>query len=263
MASPLVKVTVHAPAGSIILNRPEKRNALSRAMIGELSQALDDLHKEKRVRGVILTATGDVFSAGMDLAEMHSTAKQEREKAHAQWYQDSVDYRELLEKMWRFPKPIVAAVNGPALAGGAGLILACDIAVAANDASIGFPEPIRGIVAGMVIPFLVFRVGGAHAARLVLSGCRMDADEAHRIGLFSELVRPDKVWAHSVELVRELAKSAPEAVQLTKKMLNETVGEYLMTLLSTGAAISATSRTTESAQEGMAAFLEKRDPVWP
>jgi enoyl-CoA hydratase/carnithine racemase len=263
MAEPILKVTVHAPAGTIILNRPEKRNALSRAMLQDLVTAFDDLHGEKRVRGVILTGSGSAFSSGMDLSEMLETAKKERAEAHIEWYEDSMRYREVLEKMWRFPKPIIAAVNGPALAGGAGLVLASDVVVAADNATIGFPEPLRGIVAGMVAPYLAFRVGGAHAARMLLLAHSLDAAEAHRIGLFSELVRPDKVWARASELVKQCSLSAPEAMQLTKRMINETIGEQVLTLLAAGAAVSATSRTTEAAHEGLAAFIEKREPKWP
>jgi len=114
MSAPLVRVNVHQHAGTIILNRPEKRNALSRALIAEISQAFDDLHQERRVRAVILTGAGPAFCAGMDLQEMQETSQQER--PYDQWQHDAEIYQELLEKMLRFPKPIIAAVNGPAVA---------------------------------------------------------------------------------------------------------------------------------------------------
>jgi len=260
MTAPLVRVNVHQHAGTIILNRPDKRNALSRALIGEISQALDDLHQERRVRAVVLTGAGSAFCAGMDLQEMQETSQQER--PHDQWQQDAEIYQELLEKMLRFPKPIIAAVNGPAVAGGAGLVLACDIVLGAHEARFGLPEPLRGIVAGLVTPLLVFRIGGGQSANLLLTSRMIDSAEAFRLGLFHELVVGDKLWARAVEVAGECAKGAPEALQLTKKMLNETVGEYLNVLLSAGAAVSATARTTEAAREGLAAFLEKREPDW-
>jgi methylglutaconyl-CoA hydratase len=260
MAAPLVKVHVHQHTGTIILNRPEKRNALNRTMIAELDQALGDLHMERRVRAVILTGGGTYFCAGMDLGEMLETSRQN--DAHARWAEDATIYQDLLETMLRFPKPLIAAVAGPALAGGAGLLLACDMAIAAEGATFGVPEPRRGLVAGIVSPLLAFRVGAGHAGHLLLTGRTVDTAWAHRIGLVQEVVNPDHLWPRAVEIANECALGAPEALQLTKRMLNETIGEHLRTLLTAGAAVSATARTTEAAAEGLAAFIEKRQPVW-
>jgi methylglutaconyl-CoA hydratase len=164
--------------------------------------------------------------------------------------------------MLRFPKPIIAAVNGPAVAGGAGLMLACDIVLASPVATFGLPEPRRGIVAGIVSPLLAFRIGAGRSARLLLESAMIDAAEAYRIGLYHELVETNQLWARAVHVAGECAQGAPEALLLTKRMLNETIGEHLFTLLSAGAAASATARTTEAAAEGVAAFLEKRPPQW-
>jgi methylglutaconyl-CoA hydratase len=258
---PLVKIHVHEHAGTIILNRPEKRNALSRAMLAELAQALDDLHQERQVRAVILAGSGPAFCAGMDLAEMQTTSR--ADDALAKWRDDSVAYRDLIETMLRFPKPLIAAVGGPAMAGGAGLVLACDLVVAAETASFGLPEPRRGLVAGMVTPLLAFRIGAGRAAYLLLSAQTIAAAEAHRIGVYHEIVAADHLWPRANELAGQCAACAPEALLLTKRMLNETVGEQLTTMLTAGAAVSATARTTDSAAEGLAAFLEKREPKWP
>jgi methylglutaconyl-CoA hydratase len=255
-----VIVKVNLPSGTIILNRPDKRNALSRQMIADLVQAFDDLHGERRVRAVILIGSGPAFCAGMDLAEMQETAKQP--DALSQWHEDAVIYRELIDKMLLFPKPIIAAVNGPAVAGGAGLVLASDIVIGTPAAKFGFPEPRRGIVAGMVSPLLAFRIGASHAANLLLTARTIEAAEAMRIGLYHEIVAGDLVWVRGNEIAGEIAKSAPEALLLTKKLLNETIGEHLSVQLSAGAAASATSRTTDAAREGLAAFLEKREPKW-
>ena len=255
-----LQIKKHAPSGTIILNRPEKRNALSRELLEELQQAFHDLHQEKHVRAVILTGAGSVFCAGMDLAEMQATAQSEN--AHAQWFEDAAQYKELLETMLRFPKPIIAAVNGPAIAGGLGLVLASDLVIAAPTANFGLPEPRRGLVAGLVSPLLVFRVGASHAARLLFTCEPIDVAAGQRIGLVHELVDYDTAWARAHELAGQVALGAPESLQLTKRMLNETIGEQLFTLLGAGAANSATARTTEAAAEGLAAFLEKRDPKW-
>jgi methylglutaconyl-CoA hydratase len=255
-----VTVKVNHPSGTIILNRPDKRNALTRQMLADIAQAFDDLHQERKVRAVILTGAGTAFCAGMDLAEMQETAQQP--DAMQMWHNDAVLYRELLDVMLRFPKPIIAAVNGPAMAGGAGLMLASDVVLAAPEANFGLPEPRRGIVAGLVSPLLVFRIGASHAANLLLTARTIEPTEALRIGLYHEVVPGEFVWARAQELAGEIAKSAPEALLLTKRMLNETIGEHLGTQLSAGAAASATARTTDAAREGLAAFLEKREPQW-
>ncbi len=257
---PLVKIQVHEHTATVTLNRPDKRNALSRGLLKELHQSLDDLHQERRVRGVIVTGAGRAFCAGMDLSEMLATTEQEDRLA--QWHADSLIYHDLIETMLRFPKPLVAAVNGPAVAGGAGLAMACDLVVASENATFGFPEPRRGIVAGMVAPLLAFRIGAGHAGYLLLTAQIIGAQQAHRFGLFHELVSDELVWARANQLVGELAKSAPEALQMTKRLLNETIGEQLTSQLAAGAAVSAASRTTEAAAEGLAAFLEKREPKW-
>ena len=255
-----VKVTTNAPSGTVVLNRPEKRNALSRSMLLELQQAFEDLHQEQSVRAVILTGSGSCFCAGMDLDEMRTTASHPTRQA--QWYQDVVSYKQLIETMLSFPKPIIAAVNGPVVAGGVGLTLAADIVVATGAAQFGLPETRRGLVAGLVAPLLHFRVGGGIASRLLLTAQTVSADQAYKWNLYHELVGEDVVWARSHEIAQMCAESAPTSLQLTKKLLNETIAETLTTMLSAGAAASATSRTTESAAEGLAAFHENRAPNW-
>ena len=172
-------------------------------------------------------------------------------------------YRELIEAMLRLPKPIIATVGGPAVAGGAGLVLGCDIVLASPEAKFGLPEPKRGIVAGLVAPLLTFRFGAGRAAYLLLSAQMIAAEEAHRIGIYHELMPGEKLWPRAHQLAGEIAACAAEAILLTKRLLNETIGESLETLLAAGAAISATARTTEAASEGLAAFLEKREPKFP
>jgi methylglutaconyl-CoA hydratase len=257
---PLVRIKKHVPSGTIILNRPEKRNALSRQLITELQQAFSDLHLERSVRAVILTGTGAAFCSGADLKEIKETSRQDI--ALAQWHADAMQYKELIEAMLLFPKPIIAAVNGPALAGGAGLVLASDVAVASPEASFGLPEPKRGLVAGIVAPLLAFRIGGGPSASLLLTAQTVGASEAYRLGIYHELANGDTIWVRAHQLAEECAKCAPESLQLTKRVLNEMIGEHLSTQLAAGAAASATARTTEAAAEGLAAFLEKREPKW-
>ncbi len=257
----LVRVKVHAPSGTIILDRGDKCNALSRLMILQLQQALEDLHQQRSVRAVILTGVGAAFCAGADIAEMHATYT-----AHdvlEQWQRDTVQYQALLDFMLQFPKPIIAAVNGPAVGVGAGLVLASDIVLATSQARFGFPEPRRGIVAGISSPLLAFRIGAGRAANLLLTGRLIAADEALAMGVYHKVVDYDLLWAVAHEQAVQCSLSSAEALQLTKRMLNETIGEHLSVQLAAGAAVSATSRTTDAAAEGIAAFVEKREPKWP
>jgi len=261
MPSSFVRVRKHTPGGTIILDRPDRCNALTRTMIADLLQAFRDFHQQRSVRAVILTGAGSAFCAGTDLHELQKTSLDNQ--AMTLWHEDAVAYRELIETMLRFPKPIISVVNGPALATGAGLVLASDIVIAAQDGSIGMPEPHVGLVAGMVAPLLAFRVGAGIAANLLLTGRTADANEALRLGLFHEIVPDsDQTWARACEIAEQCTQSAPEAIQLTKRLLNETIGEHLGTILAAGAAASATAMTTEAAVEGLKAFTERRKPVW-
>ena len=257
---PLVKVRVDGAAGSIILDRAEKRNALSRGLIGDVLDSLDKLHGDRNVRAVVLTGAGSAFCSGLDLAEMQEASQ----SADAQklWFDDAMNFHNLLDKIWKFPKPVIAAVNGTAIGGGLGLAAACDLIIASPEAIFAAPEPKRGIVAGIVAPFIAFRLGGARSAKLLLTGGSISADVAKDWGLASEVVPHASLWARGVELCKEIAESSPDAIALTKRLLNETIGEHLMTSVTAGAAASAASRTTDAATEGLAAFLEKRPPQW-
>lgn len=259
--SPLVKIHVHEHTGTLILNRPDKRNALTRESIAQLMQGLEDLRCERRVRTIVLAGSGLAFCAGMDLNEMQQTAA--APNATQLWHDDAVAYRDLVEAMLRLPKPIIATVGGPAVAGGAGLALAADIVLASPEAKFGLPEPKRGIVAGLIAPLLTFRLGAGKAAYLLLTSQLVSAEEAYRMGIYHELLPGEKLWPRAQQLSGEIAACAPEAILLTKRMLNETIGENLSTLLTDGAAVSATARTTEAAAEGLAAFIEKREPKFP
>lgn len=262
MASSAVEVKVTGGVGTIVLNRPGRRNALTRAMLAQLQEAFSDLHLEKRVRAIVLTGAGTAFCAGLDVQEMHASATLPDDERHQDWGDTAEEYRELVTQMLELPKPIIASVNGPAVAGGAGLVLASDLVVAAPAAQFGLPEPRRGLVAGVVGPLLAFRAGGSTAARLLLTASLYPAVEAHRLGIYHELIDEPRLWARCVQLGEECAAGAPEAVQLSKRLLYETIGEHLATQLTVGAAISATARTTEAAQEGLNAFVEKRKPEW-
>ncbi len=257
----MIKVSVNGAAGTIILDRPARCNALSRELIEQLSQSFGDLRQEKKVRGVVLTGAGSHFCAGLDLVELQATAAEK--EPMQQWSDDAQALQSLLEQMLQFPKPIVAAVDGAAIATGFALVLACDLVVASQRTTFSIPAPRLGLVSGLVAPLLNFRAGGAIASRMLIGGDELSAAEAKSLGLVHHLVGSDQVWVRASNWIEEIAEGAAESLQLTKRVLNEMVGEQLSTMLSSGAAAMATSFTTEAALEGLNAFAQKRLPKFP
>ncbi len=260
MTTSPVRVRIDRPSATVVLERPERRNALSYRLLVEFQAALNDLMHQRRVGAVILTGAGSVFCAGLDLKEMGQCGPQD---AGSPRVDDLAKFCELIDTMLRFPKPIIAAVNGPAVAAGAALVLASDIVIGTPSADLGLPEPRRGLVAGIVAPLLAFRAGGGLAANLLLTGRSMPAPEAQRRGLFHEVVPTHLVWARAHEVATQCADAAPGALTLTKRMLNETIGQRLAPLLAAGAAVSRAARAMEAANEGIAAFFQRREPSWP
>ncbi len=258
--SEIVQVRKDVPSGSIILNRPDRRNAISQDIIRQLRQAFDDLHQERSVRAVILTGTTHVFSAGTDLHELNEGFSDEKS---ADLWQDYVaDLLSLIEEMLRFPKPIICAVNGWAVGSAVALMLASDIVIASDRARIALPETRRGLIAGLAAPLMCLRVGAARAAGLLFLNQSLDATQALNMGLVHQVVEDRLVWFRSQEWAKEIAQSSPQSVQLTKQLLNETIGESVFTQLSIGADNMAAARTNDADKEGVSAFLEKRIPNW-
>ena len=140
---------------------------------------------------------------------MHSLDELPEQEKEQQWGEAADAYRELVAQMIEFPKPIIASVNGPAVAGGAGLVLACDIVVAGESAQFGLPDPRRGVVAGVVGPLLAFRVGAGPAARLLLTSSLYPAAEAFRLGIYHEMIDENRLWARAAAIGEECAAGAP------------------------------------------------------
>ncbi|MGN6134075.1 MAG: enoyl-CoA hydratase/isomerase family protein, partial [Aureliella sp.] len=223
----MITVKVHAPCGTIILDRPSKCNALNRQMIADVTQAMDDLRQERRVRSILLTGSGPHFCAGFDLQQWQETTG--TPEALGQYHEDAQAMREMLETMLQLPKPIIAAVDGAAVGIGLGLVLACDLVVATHRATFSLPAPRRGLVSGLVAPLIVFRHGAALAARLLLGGEEFDAAEGHRLGIVHHLVQTDQVWVRANSWGQTIAESSAQSLQLSKKLLNEMIGETLST----------------------------------
>ncbi len=244
----------------ITLNRPQKRNALTRELIVQLAQTVATIRADDSVRLLVLTGAGPVFCAGMDLGQMQVRA--ENPDATEQWQQDTRVYRDLLVSMFTLPIPTLAVVQGPALAGGLGLVLACDIVLAADEVFFSLPEPKRGITAAVVAPLLVYRIGSGPATSLLLCGESISAADGHRIGLCHAVVPCDGLAEREQELAGSILSGAPSSLAKTKEHLIECAGAALIEQLDAGMRVSAEARETADAREGLAAFLEKRDPHW-
>lgn len=258
-----VDVKVHENVGTILMDRPAVCNSLHPGLIEDLQTAFSDLHQEKRVRAVILAGSGDHFCSGTDLSVFSEIANLPDNEALSQWFTAWQHLTELFEQMLRFPKPVIAAVDGAAVGAGFGLALACDIIVPSTRAVFSAAAIRRGLVGGATAALLQFRVGGSIAARMLLTGDSIDATGAHRIGLCDQAVAPEQVWVSAKEVAQSCSHGPGEATQATKRLLNESIGETLITQLAAGAASGATACTTEAAGEGIRAFLEKRPPQWP
>ena len=255
----LIEVRKDIPSGTILIRNPDRRNALSTFGLIQLRQALEDLHQEKGVRAVIITGDQNIFCSGTDMKQLCDELDPEGVN---DIQQDVELLAELLMVMLRFPKPIIAALNGPAAGSGLAVALASDFIIGAESASVSSPEVLRGLVAGMTLGLLEFRAGATVAARMGLTGQTLSAAEAQRLGFIQEVVADDLVWARSQQLATELANGSPPSQQMTKKLLNETIADQLEKTLTLGVAMTATARTTSHATEGIQAFLEKRKPDW-
>lgn len=258
--SPLVQLAHDGPIARLTLNRPEKRNALTRKLIALLHDAANRVADDEDVRLLVLAARGPVFCAGMDLAEMQERAAQPA--APAEWQEDACRYRDLLVRLFSLPMPTLAIAQGPALAGGLGLLLACDMVLAAEEAFFALPEPQRGITAAVVTPLLRYRIGAGQAAYVLLSGRNVLAREALRIGLCHEVVPHAELAAREGELAASILRGAPAALATTKRFLHATDIPTLLEQLNAGAQVSAHARETDEAREGLEAFLHKRRPAW-
>ena len=258
--SEFVTVRKDSPAGTVIIDRQDRRNALSTEVVSQLQQALDDFQSERSVRAVILTGAGNSFCSGTDLKELLQSFDQTG--VEAQWYDQVTQLQQLLESMLRFPKPIIAAVNGWAVGSGLALMLACDMAIVSHSAKISLPEARLGLVAGLAVPLLAHRIGARLTNELLIAGDVFDAQRCVGLGLVNEAVSDELVWARSHEIARNIEQAAPTSQLMGKQLLNESIGERLFTQLSVGAANTAAARSTEPAREGVQAFLEKRSPRW-
>lgn len=242
---------------TITLNRPEKRNAISAQMIGELQTALDEIEKS-HVRVVIITGAGKAFCAGMDLEMLATIAQQ---TAHEN-QEDSRRMARMFRRIWSFPRPLIAAVNGHALAGGCGIATLCDFTLAVPEAKFGYTEVKIGFLPAIVSVFLTRQIGDKRARDLLLTGRLVEAQEAKEMGLVNEIVAPEKLMERAHELSELLISASPSSVARAKRLLTTAEAAGIDADLERAVLENARIRCTPDFKEGLASFLEKRKPVW-
>ena len=253
MADELVHLEVDRGVGTITLDSPANRNALSAQLRGELLDRLDTAILDAAVRVVVLTHTGPVFCAGMDLKETRGASAEQ---------QGVLEFPAILERIWTSPTPVVARLAGSARAGGVGLVAACDLAVAADTTTYAFSEVRIGVVPAVISVTVLPRLDRRAAHELFLTGETFDAARAAAIGLLTAAVPAGELDAEVARCVDMLRKGAPGALAATKQLLIATPTGSMSERFAAMLELSAGFFAGEEGQEGMRAFAEKRPPRW-
>jgi methylglutaconyl-CoA hydratase len=243
---------------AVTLARPDSHNALNAALIEELTRCFEEISDDERVRAVVLTGEGRSFCAGADVGYM-------RETASFSYEENLEDARRLAIMFWTIdecPKPVVAKVQGAAMGGGAGLVAVADVAVVDAETRFAFSEVRLGIAPATIAPLVVRKIGASHARSLFLTGERFGAERAREIGLAHEVVSRDELDAAVEEKVGELLNGGPVAQATVKALLRRLETTEPMEAPGLTARVISELRTGEEGQEGLAAFLEKREPRW-
>lgn len=243
---------------TITLNRPEKRNSLSPELIDELTQALTEAI-ECDCGVIILTGAGSAFCSGLDMEHLETMNARTADEHRA----DSENMARVLRTLYEFPKPIIAAVNGPAIAGGMGLATLCDFTLAVPDARFGYTEVRVGFIPAIVATFLARQVGEKRTRELLLSGRILKADEAMRLGLVTRIVQPEELRGEAVALARNLLLNSPQAMRAVKELLACHAQNRLDNEIEDAIRANANQRSQADFREGVRAFLEHRRPNWP
>jgi len=242
---------------TLTLNRPEKRNAISSRMISELQSALDQIeHSHTRV--AIITGAGQSFCAGMDLEMLSAIASQ----SAAENMEDSRRMAKMFRRVWSFSKPLIAAVNGAALAGGCGIATLCDFTLAVPEAKFGYTEVKIGFLPAIVSVFLTRQIGDKHARDLLLTGRLISSEEALKLGLLTEIVPGERLLQRARELADVLIAASPVSLTRAKRLLTSAAQASVDADLERAILENARIRCTADFKEGLASFLEKRKPIW-
>ena len=252
-----IQLAYDSGVATITLNRPDKRNAISFELIDDLLHALKEVEESDAIV-LILTGAGKAFCAGMDLENLKVLIG----RTPDQNLQDSATMVRMFRSLYEFPKVTIAAVNGPAIAGGTGLALLCDFTLAVPEAKFGYTEVRIGFVPAIVSTFLLRQTGEKHARDLLLTGRIIGAEEAARMGLVNEIVAPENLMSRARELAALLMENSPASLRATKKLLNDHARAELDAQIEAAVRENAAVRTTADFREGITSFLEKRKPVW-
>ena len=254
-----IEVTREGTLGSILLNRPEVRNAFNETAIAEIIGAFRAIGADAPLRAIVLAARGPAFSAGGDLNWMRKMAAY----SHAENLADAGQLADMLRTIDRCPKPVIAKVQGDCYAGGMGLVAVCDVAVAAESAHFCLSEVKLGLIPATISPYVIRAIGASAARRYFLTAERFSAQEAQRIGLVHEVMAADRLDAAIDNIVAALASAGPHAVKEAKRLVREIAGAPISDdLIADTVNRIADIRASDEGREGVQAFLEKRKPAW-
>ena len=255
----LVKISRENGVARIVLDRPELNNALTPQLIDELRAALDTVAGEASVGTVVLSGEGKSLCAGADINRMREAATFSRDDN----IRDALPLSNMLAALDRLPQTTIGRVHGPIYGGGVGVVAACDIAIASEDATFCLSEVRLGIVPGMISPYVVRAIGERTARRYFQTAEVFDAHEARRIGLIHEVVAPDALDERIAKLLKQLRSAAPGARAVAKKLAGDIAGRPIdEALIRETSELIADVRARPEAREGLSAFLEKRKPSW-
>ncbi|MFZ0630014.1 MAG: enoyl-CoA hydratase-related protein [Acidobacteriaceae bacterium] len=249
---------------TILLNRPEKRNALTHQLMEDLTDALESAASSPVCRVIILTGAGSAFCAGLDLEHLRTMAEKSGQQSFADEYEaDAERIATLLRTLYNLPVPTIAAVNGPAIAGGMGIATLCDFTLAVPEAKFGYTEVRIGFIPAIVSAFLRIQIGDKRSRDLLLTGRLISAEEAHALGLVTRIVPEAELMREARALASRLQRNSPAAMEATKRLIGRFADRYLSDDIEAAVRASVQARSTDDFREGVTAFLEKRDPQWP
>ena len=241
----------------LTIDRPQVRNAFDDELVTALTQAARRLGDDAAVRVVVLTGRGAMFSAGADLDAMRASAGRTYDDNVA----DALTLGAMFRTLWDLPQPVIGRINGSAFGGGAGLVAVCDVAITVPDAMFGFPEVRLGLVPAVVSPYVVRRIGPGPARALFVTGERIDAAHAARVGLVQRVVADSDLDAAVEQVVAACLRGGPAAIAVAKRLPELALGD-LDAATATTPSLIADARAGAEGREGVAAFLERRRPSW-
>lgn len=268
MSEPVRTEVDERGVATLTLQRPQVRNAFDPELIAALHGAVDVAAADEGVRAVVLTGSEGAFSAGADLGWMRSQV----EASEADNAADAARLEAMFRALHQLPKPLICRVDGPALGGGAGLVVCGDVVVATDRSVVGFPEVTLGLAPAVISPYVLRRCGHGVARTAFTTGRRFSAVEARELGLVDEVVPVGEAGGEAGELaalddavarwLRGALAAAPGAVAATKELLERVAGASLEEAADETTALIARLRVGEEGQAGMSAFLERRKPPW-